>query len=129
MTKEQMKQMFVNNNTKTRKDGSIRILECFKCRFGNMSIDEAFELHYAEVMGRVALLDKVKEFEKFLWNEYREGRCQREQSSKSESRYYRWNGIKYRFSSHVYPTGSMTDELLGIIDLAANPELINNVKY
>ena len=127
--KETIKERFIQYNTKVRKDGSIRFLACFREKYGDMSLDEAFELYYEEVTGRLALLEKVKQFEKFLYNEHREGRAHFQQSAKSESRYYNWKGIKYRFSSHVYPTGSMTDELLGIVDLAANPELINNIEY
>lgn len=129
MTKEFMKQQFINNNTKTYKDGSVRILLRFREKYGEMSIDDAFELHYNEVMGRLELREKVKQFERFLYNEYLEGRCQRQQSGRSESRYYYWQGTKYRFSSHVYPTGSMTDEIMKVIDLAADPELILNIKY
>lgn len=127
--KETIKQRFISNNTAVRKDGSIRLLACFREKYGNMTIDEAFELFYAEVTGFLSLKDKIKAFENFLRNEVAEGRCRYEESRISESRYYRWNGTKYRFSSHVYPTGSMTDEIMNIVDFAANPELINNVKY
>ena len=127
--KETIKKRFISSNTKMRKDGSIRTLASFREKYGDMSLDDAFELFYAEVTGFLSLKDKIKEFENFLRNEVAEGRCVYQESRISESRYYRWNGTKYRFSSHVYPTGSMTDEVMRVVDFAANPELINNVKY
>lgn len=53
----------------------------------------------------------------------------------SNSRYYFYNGITYRFSDHVHPSGSMTNVgwcdgmLLGKIDLFADPFFIFDVKY
>ena len=69
--------------------------------------------------------DKIRDFENFL---IAQG-CKRENSNISESRYYIYNGVKYRFSGHIYPTGSMTNELLKVVDLAADPELIDNIKF
>lgn len=127
--KDTIKKRFISNNTAVRKDGSLRLLACFREKYGNMTLDEAFESFYAEVTGFLSLKDKIKAFENFLRKEVAEGRCRYEESRISESRYYRWNGTKYRFSSHVYPTGSMTDKIMNIVDFAADPELINNVKY
>ena len=39
-----------------------------------------------------------------------------ERSSQSESEYWRVNGYTIRISGHIYPTGSMTDYTLGILD-------------
>lgn len=53
----------------------------------------------------------------------------------SNSRYYSYKGITYRFSDHVHPSGSMTNiyrydgMLLGKIDLFADPFFIFVVKY
>lgn len=124
-SKQTMKERFIQNNTKVKKDGTIRMLSCFRQKYGDMSIDEAFELFYAEAVGYMDLKKKVDEFEDFL----RETGCNCVQSNISESRYYYWNGVKYRFSSHVYPTGSMTDEIMNVVDLAANPELIENITW
>ena len=51
------------------------------------------------------------------------------QSSKSESRYYNLNGITYRFSGHIHPSGSMTNFDMNKIDLAAEPHLIDNIDF
>lgn len=127
--KEIIRERFIQNNTAIRKDGSVRMLACFKEKYGNMSLEEAFDQFYAEVTGFLSLKAKINEFEKFLFNEHLAGRCQFQQSAKSESKYYTWNGVKYRFGSHVYPTGSMTDSLLKVVDLVADPELINEIQF
>lgn len=129
-SKETLKERFIKNNTTVRKDGSVRMLKCFREKYGEMSVDDAFELFYSELERLNTLHDKVDAFERFLYNEYLEGRCTRQQSNISESRYYTWNSVKYRFSRHYYPTGSMTADFgLKIVDLCANPELIETIKY
>jgi len=80
-------------------------------------------------MKRIAKIDereaKIKRFENFLIE--KGARC--ENSNISESRYYYYDGKKYRFSAHVYPTGSMTNEMLGVVDLAADTYLIDNINF
>lgn len=96
--------------------------------FGNLPIMQAYAQFKAEHEARMAKYEelerKISAFEKFLID--KNARC--EQSKISESRYYYYNGKKYRFSAHVYPTGSMTNELLGIVDLCADEELIYEVE-
>lgn len=123
MTTQQLYELFVKNNTKSR-DG-INPNADFKRKYGEVSFEEAFEVYLAEVNHYVGLRKKIDAFEKFL---QKEG-VKRIQSASSESRYYHYNGIKYRFSSHIYPTGSMTDDIMGVVDLAADPELIDKISF
>lgn len=100
----------------------------YRRTFGNISVIEAYAQFKADHDARMAkyeeLANKISEFEKFLTD--KNARC--EQSKISESRYYYYNGKKYRFSNHIYPTGSMTNELLGIVDLCADIELIYEIE-
>lgn len=100
----------------------------YRRTFGNMPVMQAYVQFKAEHDARMAKYDelenKIAAFEKFLEN--KNANCQ--QSKKSESRYYTYNGKKYRFSNHVYPTGSMTNELLGVVDLCADKELIYEIE-
>lgn len=123
MTREKMYELFVLNNTKSR-DG-IRPSADYIRKYGNVPFEEAFERYLQEVGYFISLRQKIDNFEKFL----RSINCPVVNSKASESRYYRYNGVQYRFSSHVHPTGSMTDNFLKIVDFAADPELINNVHY
>lgn len=123
MTTEKLYECFVKNNTKSR-DG-VTPNANFKRTYGDVSFEEAFEVYLKEVSYYIGLREKIDEFENYL---QREG-TRMEKSNISESRYYYYKGIKYRFSSHVYPTGSMTNDILGVVDLAADPELINDVVY
>ena len=50
-------------------------------------------------------------------------------SSKSESRYYNFDGVVYRFSGHIHPGGSMTNFDMNKIDLTAEPHLIDNIDF
>ena len=123
MTTRKLFELFVKHNTKGR-DG-ITPNAYFKRTYGDISFEQAFESYLTNVNDFLSLKKKIDKFESFL---LKEG-CQRIQSNISESRYYYYGGIKYRFSSHVYPTGSMTDKIMGVVDLAADPELINDVIY
>lgn len=116
---------FVSQYTRKRKDGSVRILGDYKDRFGEMSFEDAYN---SEIKRRQKIKDrsaKIRDFENFLMQHG--ARC--EQSRISESRYYYHKGVKYRFSGHIYPTGSMTDDTLAVIDLAANPERIDDIIF
>lgn len=123
MEKEKFFELFVKSNTKNR-DGIHPNAE-YKRRYGDVPFEVAFESYYLHIQEFTNLHRRVAEFERFL--------CEKgikcENSKISESRYYYYKGVKYRFSSHVYPTGSMTDEILGIVDLCANPELIESVEF
>lgn len=123
MTTQKLYELFVKNNTKGR-DG-ITPNANFKRTYGEISFEEAFESYLIQVNSFLSLKKRIEEFEHFLQSEG----VERIQSGISESRYYHYNGIKYRFSSHVYPTGSMTDKTMGVIDLAADPELINEISF
>lgn len=100
----------------------------YRREFGNMPIMQAYAQFKAEHDTRMAkyeeLENKISNFEKYLISQ----NARFTQSNKSESRYYYYNGKKYRFSAHVYPTGSMTNELLGVVDLCADKELINEIE-
>lgn len=123
MTTQKLYELFVKNNTKGR-DG-ITPNANFKRTYGEISFEEAFESYLTQVNSFLSLKKRIEEFEHFLQAEG----VERIQSGISESRYYHYNGIKYRFSSHVYPTGSMTDKTMGVIDLAGDPELINEISF
>jgi len=123
MTTKKLFELFILNNTKGR-DG-VNPNANYIRTYGNVSFEEAFEVYLSNVASFVSLKDKIAKFEKFLIaNDAKVAH-----SNISESRYYFYNGVKYRFSGHVYPTGSMTDKILGVVDLAADPELINEVKF
>ena len=100
----------------------------YRRTFGNMPVMQAYAQYKAMHDARMAKYDelknKISNFEKYLISQ--NAKCV--QSNKSESRYYTYNGKKYRFSSHIYPTGSMTNELLGVVDLCADKELINEIE-
>lgn len=122
---------FKNTYTKiVGKQGHERMKKnaAYRRTFGNISVIEAYAQFKAEHDARMAkyeeLKNKIANFEKYLISQ--NAKCV--QSNKSESRYYTYNGKKYRFSAHVYPTGSMTNELLGVVDLCADKELINEIE-
>lgn len=100
----------------------------YRRTFGNIPVMQAYAQFKAEHDARMAkyeeLEKKISAFEKFLESE----NAGYQQSNKSESRYYYYKGNKYRFSSHVYPTGSMTDYTLGVYDLCADKELIYEIE-
>ena len=80
--------------------------------------------YIAEITKFNAWWNKIDAFEDFLIkNNY-----QCNQSKISESRYYSFNYLTYRFSGHVHPTGSMTTPGI-MVDFAANPWLIDEVDF
>lgn len=93
----------------------INIVQAFEKFFGEYVIEITQHLKWCE---------KIDAFEKFL---IKNG-CQCKQSNISESRYYTYNYITYRFSGHIYPTGSMTRNGQ-MVDFAANPWLIEEVDF
>ena len=123
MTTERLFEIFVKQNTKNR-DG-VNPSAGFYRQYGHVSFEEAFEVYLSHMNSVLEIRNKVRDFENFLIS----SGCPCEQSKVSESRYYYWNGCKFRFSSHIYPTGSMTNRTLGVYDLAAEPELINEISY
>lgn len=123
MTIKRLFELFILNNTKGR-DGINPNADYIRI-YGNLPFEEAFEIYLSNVNSFVCLKGKIDKFENFLIA----NNAKVTHSNISESRYYFYNGIKYRFSDHVYPTGSMTDRILGVVDLAADPELINEIKF
>lgn len=115
--------------TSSSKKKGVRKNAEFRRTFGNMPIMQAYKQYKVEqeLLDKkiLDLRTKINNFENFL----RKQGVKCTQSNISESRYYYYNNKKYRFSGHVYPTGSMTDDLLGVVDFAADPELINEIKY
>lgn len=108
---------------KTFTNGAGRPERRFIQQYGNVSFEEAYPLYVQRITEMFSTHEKIDAFEKFL----RSQGVEQKQSNISESRYYYYNGMKYRFSSHVYPTGSMTSEYC--IDFAADPELIHTIKF
>ena len=123
MNIERLYELFKLGNTK-RRDGITPNASFFR-KYGNVTFEEAFEVYLREINSFMELRKKIDEFESFLIG----SGCKRIDSGVSESRYYYYNSIKYRFSSHVYPTGSMTNNVMGVVDLAADPELIENINF
>lgn len=119
MTLQEHFHLFVENNTRRR--DMVTPCASYKERYGDMSFEDAFQIHWKDVQSFLGLKAKIDKFEVRL----KELGAIRTQSNISESRYYQYDGCTFRFSSHVYPTGSMTNEMLKIYDFAANPELIN----
>jgi hypothetical protein len=107
----------------TRNMDGIKVNSAFKARYGSISILEAYNIRLQELSVIYGYFSKIEEFEKFLIN----SNVNVVNSNVSESRYYFYNGIKYRFSNHVYPTGSMTSDFC--VDLCADPHLIENVTF
>lgn len=120
MTREEDYKLFVKQNT-NRRNG--KILKCYKEKYGDMPMEEAFEQHYQSICEYEKLIEKVDKLETYLLNQ----EIRPVYSNISESRYYHFKGLKLRFSSHVYPTGSMTDRLMNVYDLCAEPNLIDEV--
>lgn len=121
MTLEQFIRNYTAVNEKT---GCCRFLSAFYRDYPGKTLPQAYS-EYAERINKfIALRKRVDEFERTL--EARGLRATR--SNISESRYYHINGVKIRFSAHMYPTGSMTNQLPNgcylTIDLAAEPQLI-----
>lgn len=123
MTTKRLFELFVLNNTKGRE--GVNPNANYIRMYGNISFEEAFEVYLSNVASFLSLKDKITKFEKFLIS----NNAKVTYSNISESRYYFYNGVKYRFSDHVYPTGSMTNKILSVVDLAADPELIDEVKF
>lgn len=94
-------------------------------RYGNVSFEEAYPVYISEISKMFDRSDKIKAFEAYL---IAKG-VRATQSNISESRYYYYNGVKYRFSGHIYPTGSMTDNTIETVDFAADPHLIDTIKF
>jgi len=116
---------FIKDYTTTRKDGSLRILRDYKEKFGAMPFEQAYEQEQARISKIAERRMRIQAFEEFLIQQG--ARC--ENSRISESRYYYYKGVKYRFSAHIYPTGSMTNEMLNIVDFAADIHLIDDISF
>lgn len=92
-------------------------------RFGDVEFEAAYPIYVSQISVFFETKNRIDAFEKHLINLGVEPTF----SNISESRYYYYNGMKYRFSAHVYPTGSMTNE--NCIDFAADPEEINKISF
>lgn len=119
-------EQFLNNYViVNEKKGTCRIKSDFYRDYEGMTMPQAYEVYVSRVNESLSLKSRIQKFESFL----RENNYQETQSNISESRYYHYNGIKVRFSTHIYPTGTMTQQYLdgrySVIDLAADPELIS----
>ena len=120
MTREEDYKAFVRRNTNLRNG---RILKCYREKYGDMPFEEAFDIEYKRIEEYLELRKKVEGLEQYLLNKG----IVPTNSNISESRYYYFGGCKLRFSAHIYPTGSMTDKLLNVYDLCAEPNLIDEV--
>ncbi len=112
-------QLFIKTFSKSNGKPERRFFEMF----GNVTFEEAYQVHMKKINSHRDMQSKIDAFEKHLIFI----NAPFSASSVSESRYYDYNGITYRFSSHIHPTGSMTSETK--VDFAANPELINNISF
>lgn len=112
---------FKNWYVHTYKSGETRLTACGRKKFPNMSLEQAHDVYIKQEVERLAKLDELfwkrEMFERWLI-------CVQgldaTQSRISESRYYYYGGYKFRFSSHVYPTGSMSNDILNVVDLCAD---------
>jgi len=111
------------NFCKTFTNGRGRKESRFIDAYGDVSFEKAYPIYVAEITERLTQAEKIKAFENYLLSLG----VEEIKSSVSESRYYNYRGVKYRFSSHVYPTGSMTNE--NTIDFAADPQLIETIIF
>lgn len=110
-------EIFTRQYTKIDKQGQRVPNYDFRQRFGEISIDAAWEIEQKRLEDLRKKLEREHILHDFFRNEVKEGRARLQRSRVSESEYYHWYGHEFRFSAHRYPTGSMTNELLGIIDM------------
>lgn len=110
-------EIFTRQYTKIDKQGQRVPNYDFRQRFGEISIDAAWEIEQKRLDDLKKQLEQKRLLHEFFRNEARAGRAKLQCSRVSESEYYRWNGHEFRFSGHRYPTGSMTNEFLNIIDM------------
>lgn len=112
---------FAKQNTKSQ--NGVDVNGAFIAKFGKITLKEAFIIEHKRLSLIFGYFDKINLFEDFLIN----SDIKSVESNVSESRYYFYNGVKYRFSNHIYPTGSMTSDLC--VDLCADPFLIENINF
>jgi hypothetical protein len=108
---------------KTFTNGAGRPERRFIEMYGKVSFENAYPVYVSEIISSCELSVKISKFEKHLLSIGIEPVL----SNISESRYYNHNGMKYRFSNHVYPTGSMTSD--NCMDFGADKHLINNITF
>lgn len=118
MNTERLFTLFVQRNTRKLKDGSIATTTDFRNKYGDITVEDAWSNHELPRLIKIdAEHNKIEALKKFFHAEKLAGRAKMQQSNQSESEYYKWNGWEFRFSGHRYPTGSMTNDLLHIIDM------------
>jgi len=126
-TDEELRESFERGFVHEKRDGSRRLLAAARERYGTNDMDEAFEKYKQEHLELHRQHEKIRSLEKFL----RENATQISKSRQSQSTYYYYKGTTYRFSDHVYPTGSMTrrwpDGTFDKVDLTVEPYLIDEV--
>jgi len=123
MTTERLKELFIQNNINAEGKSNYHFFRA--TGFSFLPLEEAWDIYLAKVDLMKSRWLKIERFEAFL----RSQNVEEKQSKISESRYYNYNGVTYRFSSHVYPTGSMTNLDFGKVDLCADPDLIDDVNF
>lgn len=121
MTTNELYKLFCKQFTNNAGRKERRYIE----QYGDIPFEEAFPIYLENINAFIGRKKRIEKFENFL----KKKGCKRVDSKQSESRYYYFENKKYRFSGHIYPTGSMTDLKMGIIDLAADPELIDNINF
>lgn len=122
MTTERLKELFIQNNINENGVSNYHFFKAYGKSY--LPMEEAWEIYYNNVVVLKERIAKRDLFESFLRSQVEE-----KQSNISESRYYNYNGVTYRFSSHVYPTGSMTSLDGSKIDLCADLHLIDNINF
>lgn len=118
MNTERLFELFVKRSTRKTKEGTVVTNSDFKKEFGDISVEDAWKNHeLPRLIAIDAMRNRYEALRKFFYLEKMQGRATMQQSNVSESEYYKWNGWEFRFSGHRHPTGSMTNDLLHIIDM------------
>lgn len=101
---------FVKNNTVLKKDGTRRLSKAFRDKYGeNADLKEIWQtIEIPRLDNLYKEEELLRRFESFLKKQVANGKAQVQYNKQSESRYYQWKQAVFRFSSHRYPTGSMT---------------------
>jgi hypothetical protein len=76
----------------------------FRKKYGNVDFETAYELYLSEMMFKARCNERIEEFKNFLIS----GGYPVSYSHLSNSVYFTYNSIKYRFSDHAHPLGSLS---------------------
>ena len=134
MSDAEMDKAFDSRYVHTKKDGTQRLLASAREEFGTSDMAEARAKFKSQINEERRVnherSQKLHRFEQFLHDHA----THIQQSNISRSTYYQYKGTEYRFSDHVYPTGSMTQRNYegggySKIDFAADQYLIDDITW